>query len=128
MEQLKFDELTLLLDEVQPDAIRVTWKGKSTGREPAKVLGPIFTRVLDTAAAADVPVEMHFEEIEHFNSSTIAAVIQLINAAQEKKVSLRMYYDATAKWQSLSFEALTRALRLFDTSKGTVRIIPLTLP
>jgi hypothetical protein len=53
---------------------------------------------------------MHFERIEHFNSSTITALIRLIQTARKAGVKLVMVYDQNLKWQRLSFDAL----RVFD--------------
>ena len=57
---------------------------------------------------------MRFERVEHFNSSTIAVLIQLITSAQDRHIKLTVRYDASARWQTLSFDALKRALRPYE--------------
>jgi hypothetical protein len=92
------------------EALVCTWKGKSTDRQPGKVLAPYFERLLAEATGASVPLEMHFEGLEHFNSSTITVLIRLIQNARAKSVRLVFVYAQELKWQRLSFEAL----RVFD--------------
>jgi hypothetical protein len=109
-----FDELTLTLDESVPTAVRVDLKGRSNSREPGRVLLPWFRDVLRRTSSVGGRLEVHFEQLEHFNSSTISALIQIINAAHAEKVPLVLSYDDSLRWQTLSFDALKRALRPFD--------------
>ena len=94
-------------------SIRLLWKGKSNNRNPGEVLAPYFRQLLATASARKVPVELHFEKIEHFNSSTITSIIQLIRDSRERSVRLVLVYNQALKWQKLSFDAL----RVFVSNK-----------
>ena len=51
-------------------------------------------------------IEMHFEKLDHFNSSTIAAVIRFIQDARQRGVKLIIVYNQALKWQKLSFDAM----------------------
>jgi hypothetical protein len=51
-------------------------------------------------------VEFHFEELEHFNSSTIVALMQLIKKMERRKLKLVIVYAANLKWQKMTFDAL----------------------
>ncbi len=62
--------------------------------------------MLETAGLKHIFVEMHFEKLEHFNSSTIAAIIRFIQDARTKGVRLVIVYNQALKWQKLSFDAL----------------------
>ncbi|MFZ5468100.1 MAG: hypothetical protein ACOZIN_01575 [Myxococcota bacterium] len=117
MHDLITEELTIRA-ELGSRLLRLVMTGKSSSREPGKLLTPFFAEALQRAAAARAAIEVHFEGLTHFNSSTIAAVIQFINAAQERHVALAFHYDPALKWQALSFEALQRAIKPFQ--KGTV--------
>ena len=67
--------------DVEPDrsaALTCNWRGKSNERHPGEVLNPWFDRLLEAAAGAKLPLVMHFEKLEHFNSSTISTLIRLI--------------------------------------------------
>src|SRR5689334_16565818 len=81
--------------EVRKDAtnnIRLDWKGKSNDRQPSVALAPFFSDVAKHATASGVGIEMHFEMLEHFNSSTITALIQLIQDLREKRVRLVLVF------------------------------------
>jgi len=86
--------------------VQLLWRGKSNNRHPGEVLAPYFREVLATAGTRNVPIELHFEKLEHFNSSTISAIIQLIGDARARSIKLILVYDQALKWQKLSFEAL----------------------
>jgi hypothetical protein len=98
--------------------LRLYWKGRSGARSPAAVLTPYFERALADVSARGVPLEMHFEQLEHFNSSTVAALIHLIQSARSRDVRLIFVYDQNLKWQKLSFDAL----RVFVRSDGLLHL------
>lgn len=109
MDNLQVGDLTIEV-VVTPDRVfRCTWKGKSNERNPPEILKPWFEKLLAAAGEGDGTkgtIEMHFEKIEHFNSSTITALIRLIQICRKTNVKLVMVYDQTLKWQRLSFDAL----------------------
>ena len=82
-------------------------------RHPALIMGPMWSQVLQVAKDAGGGVELDFLKLEHFNSSTISALVQFINEAHHAKVKLLIRYDGALKWQVLSFEALARAISAF---------------
>ena len=94
-----------LEDGVYP-ALQLLWKGKSNSRHPSEMLGPYFRDVLAAASNRKVPLELHFEMLEHFNSSTITSIIKLIQDCRARAVKLVLVYDPALKWQKLSFDAL----------------------
>lgn len=119
MDSLKAGDLTIEVVEIdQPPTICLHWLGMSNERNPGLVLGPFFTTVLDAATARARQLELHFEKIERFNSSTILSIIQLIQEARHRDVQLALFYDATRKWQRLSFDAL----RIFDKGDGKFQL------
>jgi len=89
-----------------PAPIRLHWLGKSTALHPEKVIGPYLTAALDVAAGDRRPVEMHFEKLGFFNSSTVTAIIQTIQAARARSVALTLVFDGSTRAQKTSFEAL----------------------
>ena len=91
-------------------AISCTWTGRSTDRHPSKILNPWFDKLLGQASKEQYAVFMHFETLEHFNSSTIGAIVQLIKTARDREVPLKLVYSSKHRWQRISFEAL----RVFD--------------
>ena len=99
-------DLKLTANGQRSDVIELTWLGRSNDRYPGKVLMPYFQGVLAEAVERGVPLELHFHKLEHFNSSTITMIIQLIQEARSRGVRLVMSYDQALKWQKMSFDAL----------------------
>jgi hypothetical protein len=95
-------------------ALRLTWEGKSNLRQADQVVSPYLDRALSAAGERGVPLELHFEQLAHFNSSTIASVIQLIQTARARGVRLVVFSDPRRQWQRLSFDAL----RVFVQTDG----------
>lgn len=114
LDSLSAGDLTIEVGSGDGGAIVCTWRGRSTERNPGQVLNPYFEKLLEAAVGTEGggAIEMHFETLEHFNSSTISSLIRLIQNARGKKIPLVMVYDHNLKWQRLSFEAL----RVFDKS------------
>ena len=112
MENLNSGDLTIEVN-VSPDAVfSCTWRGKSNERNPPEILKPWFEKLLTSVGERKGSIEMHFEKIDHFNSSTITALIRLIQACRKGRIKLAMVYDQSLKWQRLSFDAL----RVFEKS------------
>lgn len=125
MNELRHGALSLQVTErADPALLSVLWEGKSADRDPAAVLKPFFDTLLTRTRQANAALDMHFEKLEHFNSSTIAVLIQLINAATEQRIALTFFYDPSARWQALSFDAIQRALKPFGgASPVTVNFV-----
>jgi hypothetical protein len=86
--------------------LQLRLKGRSSDRHPEHILGPYFASALSAAAEQAVGLELHFEELDYFNSSTITSLIQLIQEARAKGIPLIYVYDPALRWQKLSFDAL----------------------
>ena len=86
--------------------LALTWLGRSSDRVPSTILEPFFANVLSAAQTHQWSVVMHFEQMEYFNSSTITAIIALIQDARNQGVRLTLTYQGSLKWQRLSFDAL----------------------
>jgi hypothetical protein len=112
-------DLRIDVFEAQPPSpARLFWSGRSIERDPERLLLPFYTRVLDAAVHARSAVEMHFERLEHFNSSTVGTVIQLIQEARKRDVKLILVFKETLRWQKLSFEAL----KIFQKDDGLLEL------
>jgi hypothetical protein len=118
METIQLADLTAALDRQDAGVLRVRLSGRSSSREAGKTLAPLFDRVLAEARSEARTLALHFERLEYFNSSTIAALVQFIRAAHEMGVGLTVVYDGKQRWQAMSFDALRRALRPFETGAG----------
>lgn len=99
----------LTIDAVQAsdaEPIDLFWRGRSTDRQPSRTVVPYVSEILGAAREKNVGVRLHFETIEHLNSSTITAIIHVIQEARSRMTPLAIVYDRTKMWQKLSFEAL----------------------
>jgi hypothetical protein len=105
MENLVAGDLTIEAT-TGPDRIVLTFLGKSNARDPAALLAPYVTRALAAAAAGAVPLTMRLDRLVHLNSSTMSAIVELIQDARDQGVRLVMVYDGAQRWQRVSFEAL----------------------
>ncbi len=126
MDSIQLGDLTAALDRQDAAALRVRLSGRSSSREAGKALAPLFDRVLADARRGSLGLELHFERLEYFNSSTIAALVQFIRTAHDAGVALTVVYDGKQRWQSMSFDALRRALKPFESGAGpTVQFVEL---
>jgi hypothetical protein len=95
-----------IIDGGGASPVQLMWKGRGNQRQPVSVLTPFFVQLIAEAAQRGTAVELHFEKLEHLNSSTLATVIQLLRDAADKKVRTEIHYDASLPWQRVSFDVL----------------------
>ncbi len=97
---------------------RLTFLGKSNAQNPGEMLRPYLGKAIDAAALQSGKLELHFERLEYFNSSTIKAIIGFVQEARQRKVPIQLVYDDKLRWQKLSFDAL----RMFDRGDGLLSL------
>lgn len=105
------------------NVLRLDWSGRSTDRDPGKILGGYFDGVIKAAKERALGLELHFEGLDYFNSSTISFLIRFIQQLREASIKLVVVYDDSLKWQNVSFGALRifekpDGLLTFQTAKG----------
>ena len=122
MHRSQFGDLLIDVDEDAAGVIRLDWRGKSNHRQPDTVLAPFFADMTSKAVVGQKALEMHFEQLEFFNSSTITAIIQYVKELRDRKVKLTVSFDARHRWQKIFFDALC----IFDKGDGlfTIRSAP----
>jgi hypothetical protein len=116
MNTLDTGDLKINVDN-RAEALIAQWNGKSTDRQPQRFLEPFFAALLDEASERKLPIEMHFDRLAHFNSSTIGCLIRLVQDSRTRDVKLVLVYDDKVSWQRLSFDALrvfTKTNPLFE--------------
>ena len=101
-----------------PGVPKLYFHGKSNAREPSTVIGPYLERAFQFSASDGDAVEMHFEELQYFNSSTIAALVAAIQMARARGLRLSLFYSASLTLQRLSFDAL----RVFANGDGLLEL------
>lgn len=103
-----------------PNVIRLDWFGRSDARRPNEILQPYLATVLDEARDTRAAVEMHFEAMDFFNSSTVSVLVQFLQVARVHRIPLRYSYRAEVRWQKLCFEAL----RVFEALDELIKVVP----
>ncbi len=116
MSGLRSGALSIDVSRPRPGLLRVDWKGKCNA--PTGALTPFFDDLIREARAAQAEIEMRFEAVEHFDSSTVTALIQLVQRLRDEDVRLTLCYDPRLTWQRLSFDAL----RVFDRGDGLLSL------
>lgn len=119
-EQLVVGDLVVDAAQAEDGLVRLDWRGKSTARNPGEQLVPFLARWFDRALERDAQLELHFEDLEHLNSSTISVVVQLLQRLRDEPLALTLRYRGEVSWQRLTFEAL----RVFGAPNGRLRIEP----
>lgn len=104
MDKLVLGDLTIRVEEGEGGVFRLHWEGASNGRDPGQALRAFFAIVLSRASEKKAQVEQHFEKLRFLNSATLAFLVQLIPDAESRGLSMSFSYDASLRWQSLSFQ------------------------
>ena len=109
--------------------VEVSLTGRSDARDPTPVLRPHFDQIVADAVRLRRGLRVAFERLDYFNSSSLAFLIQLIHLCRDKGVSLQISYAESLKWQSVSFDALKRAMKVFERDDSApVTFVGLQLP
>jgi hypothetical protein len=100
------------------DATKVAWMGRSTARDPASFIGPVLTEALQRTAETGKEIVLDFRTLEYMNSSTITPVIRFLHEAKRSQARVLVLYARAARWQELSFSALT----VFETADKRIEV------
>ena len=109
--------LSLELTEA-PEALRLTWAGRSTAREPARFLMPLLAESFASARTAGLPLVLDFTGLDYMNSSTLTSVIRALDESRRLSVPVVLEYSLARRWQELSFSAF----RTFETLDGRIKV------
>lgn len=90
----------------EPGTTRLVWRGKGNARDPGATLHPFFATVAARAKASGTLVELRLNDLEYFNSSTLAAIIRGIRRFRDDGTRVRITYASTSGWQRRSCDAL----------------------
>ena len=117
MHGLSLGDLNIEVQEF-PGKLVQHWKGSSNSRDPSVGLRPFLELAVAEASTRKLVLELHFEALGHFNSSTVAALLRFIEKAGQKGVKLVLYYNGSQRWQGHNFEAIA----LLNRSSGNVEV------
>ena len=115
----RFSDRDLSIDVVEsPGELRLVWKGRSTDREPARVLRPVFDAVLEKVRGDRLRLVMDFTGVDYMNSSTFTPLVKALDESRRLNVPIVLEYSLARRWQALSFSAL----RTFETLDGRIKV------
>ena len=107
MESFRCGELTVsLLETSAPARLYLSWSGRGSDRDPQRTLTPFLQAVLDHALASHASIELRCQGLTYVNAATIGCIVDLVHRCEAAGVDVVVRYDATSRWQKLSFEAM----------------------
>lgn len=98
--------------------IVLQFSGKSIVRDPTSLLHPTLLKAADEAAEKKKRMVLDFEELTYMNSSSFTPIIRILEKARLSGQAVSIVFDASKRWQSVSFAALT----IFETADGRIKI------
>ena len=104
-----------------PEGLELIWRGSSNSRNPGEALRAYFKVALAEASTRRAKLDLHFEHLIQFNSSTVMVLMHLVDDAAAQGVAMTFFYDGAQRWQAHNFESI--ALLKRDTKGFTVRRI-----
>jgi hypothetical protein len=100
------------------ETLVLSFTGKSILRDPTELLQPNLFLVLDEVEETGKTLVLDFTELSYMNSSTFTPLVKTLEKARRGTCRVRVLYDESQKWQSVSFAALT----IFNTTDGRVQV------
>ncbi|MBX3198706.1 MAG: hypothetical protein KF850_17960 [Labilithrix sp.] len=87
----------------------VVWSGTSDARDPAALLNPFFSELVETLEGRTVTVDLR--SLEYMNSATVSALIVFARLLDGKKVPTKLLLDPSVGWQRVNFVAMKSIAR-----------------
>jgi hypothetical protein len=109
-----------------PDGLELIWRGSSNARNPGEALRAYFKVALAEASTRRAKLDLHFEHLIQFNSSTVSVLLHLVDEAAAQGVSMTYFYDGGLRWQAHNFESI--ALLKRDVKGFSVKRVGSTAP
>ena len=106
------------------EGLELIWRGSSNSRNPGEALRAYFKVALAEAATRRAKLDLHFEDLIHFNSTTVLVLLHLVDDAAAAGVPMNYFYDGGLRWQAHNFESI--ALLKRDTKDFRVLKVGVT--
>ena len=106
MHGLEVGNLKIAVESSTPGRLILHWTGSSNSPNECNSLRPFLALSLAEASAKKAVLELHFERLRHFNSSTISVILRFAEEAKAIAVKLVLCYDGSLRWQAHNFEAI----------------------
>ena len=90
-----------------PEGLELVFRGASNSRNPGEALRAYFKVALAEAATRRAKLELHFEHLIQFNSSTVSVLLHLVDDAAAQGVAMTYFYNGSQRWQAHNFESIS---------------------
>ena len=87
----------------------VVWSGTSDARDPAAILNPFFSELVEKLEGRSVVVDLR--PLEYMNSATVSALIVFVRLLDGKKIPTKIVLNSTVGWQRVNFVAMKSIAR-----------------
>lgn len=101
------------------EGLELVWRGASNSRNPGEALRAYFKVALAEASTRRAKLDLHFEQLIQFNSSTVSVLLHLVDEAEAQGLTMTYFYDGAQRWQAHNFESI--ALLKRDAKGFTVK-------
>ncbi len=108
------------------EGLELIWRGSSNSRNPGEALRAYFKVALAEASTRRAKLDLHFEHLIQFNSSTVSVLLHLVDEAVTAGVSMTYFYDGGLRWQAHNFESI--ALLKRDAKDFSVKKVGTSVP
>ena len=108
------------------EGLELIWRGASNSRNPGEALRAYFKVALAEASVRRAKLDLHFENLIQFNSSTVSVLLNLVEEAASAGVPMTYFYDGAQRWQAHNFESI--ALLKRDVKSFAVLKVGLGVP
>jgi chemotaxis protein histidine kinase CheA len=97
----------------------LVFRGEGEARDPAPFLAGVTKELVPKLEKKKVTID--FRRLRRMNSSTVASILILIRALDQKRISTVLDYDTSIEWQRVNFhcmKAIARSLQSIDVVSG----------
>ena len=108
------------------EGLELIWRGSSNSRNPGEALRAYFKVALAEASTRRAKLDLHFEHLIQFNSSTVSVLLHLVDEAVTAGVAMTYFYDGGLRWQAHNFESI--ALLKRDAKGFSVEKVGTSIP
>lgn len=103
MDDFRYDNLQIIV-EAEDGAVRLRWRGSSDARNPAANLEPYLYALLEEPSFKFY--EFDFSELEFMNSSTIAAIVHIVERMKGHSAKFKLLFSEQKEWQEFNFRMM----------------------
>jgi hypothetical protein len=97
----------------------LVFRGEGEARDPSPFITGVTKELVPKLERKKVTID--FRQLRRMNSSTVASILILVRALDQKRISTVLDYDTSIEWQRVNFhcmKAIARSLQSIDVVGG----------